>query len=199
MKDDPLDKIEILSQPLLTSEGSLNPACLNELKATLAETPKTYHRLRDEPEWSYKSWTFTNNIVGAFSMWACRQSPYCVPDGLENVCKYLHAALKTAVPWDAHGMAQLSLCDINRLLREILYEQGVAEFDAWNRCKAGDTPDISFSSAFDGTRNPDREFIDLDALLHNVCITIRDERRKSWHRQLVRALRTSSDLACGRG
>jgi hypothetical protein len=112
-------------------------------------------------------------------MWACRQSPYGVPDGLENVCKYLNACLKTVVPWNEAGMVEASLCDVSRWLHEILMDKGVAEFDAWNRRKIGDTPDIQFSSRYDGPGNPDRDFIDLDALLHNVCLTIRDERRRN--------------------
>jgi hypothetical protein len=75
-------------------------------------------------------------------------------------------------------MQECSLVDINKWLHEILYEQGVIEFDKWNECKMGNAPDINFVSVHDEKRNPDRDFIDLDALLHNVCLTIRDERRK---------------------
>lgn len=173
--------MEIISQPLTTEEGFLNPACMAELGSAIANLPKTFDRLSGDPEWSIKKdqWTFKHEIVGAFAMWACRQSPYGVPDGLENVCKYLNAALKSCAPWDdMGGMAEASLCEINKWLHDILYDQGVSEFDSWNRCKVGETPDIQFSSRFDGKRDHDREFIDLDALLHNVCVSIRDERRK---------------------
>ena len=74
---------------------------------------------------------------------------------------------------------QFPICQINKALHDILYEQGVAEFDNWNKCKVGETPDMIFISSCDGRRNPDRDFIDLGALLHNVCVTIRDERRKN--------------------
>jgi hypothetical protein len=172
---------EMLSQPLTTEDGALNPACMNELEAAIAGMGKTHERLASDDEWSATKdrWTFRSDIVGAFAMWACRQSPYGVPDGLENVCKYLNAALKTAFKWDTAGMQEISLCDINKALHEILMDQGVAEFDAWNRCKKGETPEINFVSAYDGPTDPDLDFIDLDALLHNVCMTIRDERRKN--------------------
>lgn len=182
MKDDPIKpEIEMLSEPFLTEDGFVNPACMNELGAAISAMGKTHERLSDDVEWSERSkrWTFAHDIVGAFAMWACRQSPYAVPDGLESVCKYLHACLLKSVSWDAAGMTELSLCDINKLLYEILYEQGVEAFDSWNRCKKGETPEIAFSSRFDGPSDPDRDFIDLDALLHNVCLTIRDERRKN--------------------
>lgn len=172
---------EIISQPLTTEEGFLNPACMNELNDVIANLPKTYNRLTDDPEWSISKnqWTFKKDIVGAFAMWACRQSPYGVPDGLENVCKYLNAALSSCTNWGNIGMAECSLCDINRWLHEILYEQGIREFDNWNKCKKGNTPDIAFTSRYDGVKDPDYDFIDLDALLHNVCLSIRDERRKN--------------------
>lgn len=173
-------EIEMLRQPLLTEEGAINPACINELEAAIAGMGKTHERLAGDAEWSEraKQWTFREDIVGAFAMWACRQSPYGVPDGLENVCKYLNAALKTAFKWDTSGMQELSLCDISKSLHEILMDQGIADFNAWNRCKKGETPEISFTSAFGDPGDPDYDFIDLDALLHNVCVTIRDERRK---------------------
>ena len=173
--------IEMIQQPLMTDDGNFNQACMNELSAAIDNTPKTHQRLSGDPEWSQKKdrWMFRHQIVGAFAMWACRLSPYLVPDGLENVCRYLSACLKTAVDWDSHGMAELSLCDINRLLFEILYEKGIKEFDAWNECKKGNTPDVAFSSRYDGARDPDYDFIDLHALLHQVCLTIRGERRES--------------------
>ena len=172
----PLPDVEMLSQPLLTQEGFLNPACMNELDAAIGAMGKTHQRLAADVEWSTPRWTFPHDIVGAFAMWACRQSPYGVPDGLESVTKYLNACLKTAVKWDQNNMAELSLCEINRVLHEILYEQGVAEFDAWNERK-NKREGAGFCSAFDKP-SPDDDFIDLDALLHNVCLTIRTERRE---------------------
>lgn len=172
------EDMEFISQPLLTEEGFINQAAMNELEGAINSMGKTHDRMAHSPEWTTKRWTFPNEIVGAFAMWACRQSPYGVPDGLENVCKYLTASLKSCADWDAmRGMAEVSLCEINRWLYEILYEQGVKEFDAWNRCKVGPTPEVQFTCAYDNKSDPDRDFIDLDALLHNVCITIRDDRR----------------------
>lgn len=168
----------IMQQPLLTEEGFINPACLNELESAIKNLPKTHERLSGETEWNAKHWTFRSEITGYFAMWACRQSPYGVPDGLENVCKYLDACLRRQYEWSTGGMEELSLCEINKVLYDILYEQGVKEFDEWNRCKKGDTPEILYTSSFDKV-NPDYDFIDLDALLHNVCISIRDERRKN--------------------
>ena len=178
MTDD-LDDIKFLKEPLVTDDGLLNPVCMAELGEVIESMPKTWQRLSDNSEWTEKRWVFRSEIVGALAMWACRQSPYGCPDGLENVCKYLNACLKQSKIFNQDDMAELSLCDINKLLHEILYEQGVKDFDAWNRCKVGKNPEISFSSRYDGKKDPDHDFIDLDALLHNVSLTIRDERRKN--------------------
>jgi hypothetical protein len=172
MNDEPI----MLSQPLMTEDGFVNPACMNELEAELTGLGKTYERLKDDPEWSKKKdqWTFKHQIVGCLAMWACRQSPYGVPEGLESVCKYLNASLNS-YGFDKAEMIELSLCDISRMLYEVLYEQGIKPFDAWNVSKIAGPP-IHFSCRF-SAKDPDRDFIDLDALLHNVCISIRNERR----------------------
>ena len=176
MSDKP-DDIEMLSQPFLTDEGAVNPACMNELEAAIDGMDKTYKRLSRNEEWSRKAYTFRKDIIANFAHWAVRLSPYDVPEDLGKVLGYLGACLKTYFPWDSNDMLQLSLCEINRALYEILYEQRVTAFDAWNHCKVGDTPEIQFSCQFDGPLDPDRDFVDLDALLHEVCIGIRLERR----------------------
>lgn len=179
--ENPLDNGEMISQPLLTEDGFLNPACMNELADTIRNIPKTHDRLRGDPEWDSKEdkWIFKKDIVGHFAMMSCKLSPYGVPDGLENVCKYLNVALNSCGTWNEFEMQEASLCEINKWLHEILYEQGVEEFDKWNECKVGSTPDIQFVSSMDGKTDPDRDFISLDALLHQTCVSIRDERRKN--------------------
>lgn len=178
---DPLKPEDMLQEPLLTEDGLINPVCMAELSVAIASLPPTHIRLSGNEEWSSRKdhWVFRSEIVGAFAQAACRQSPYGVPDGLENVCKYLNACLKTIAPWNSHGMVEASLCDINRWLHEILMDQNLEEFDAWNRCRKGKTPDVAFASSYDRPADPDYDFIDLHALLHNVCLTIRDERRKN--------------------
>lgn len=58
-----------------------------------------------------------------------------------------------------------------------MYEQGVVFFDKWNEPKDGSKTEIVFVSRYSNKPNPDSDFIDLDALLRNVCIEIRNERR----------------------
>lgn len=173
--------IHMISQPLMTKEGFINPACMNELTDAINNSPKDFVRLSQDDEWNSlkHQWTTKCQIVGAFAKWACRQSPYGVPDDLETVCKFLNVCLDNLVMWNEYGMKEMSLCEINKLLHDILYEQGVTLFDDWNKCKAGETPDIIFTSRYSGKRNPDHDFIDLNALLRNVCLDIRSERREN--------------------
>ncbi len=178
-KKDIFKNIEMLSQPLLTEDGFINEACINELSAAILKTPKHYDRLNDKPEWNIKRWTFKKDITQGLAKYAISQSPYPCPDNLEDVIKYLDACLEKEVDWqECMGMAKLSLCDINKLLYDILYEQGVSYFDNWNKSKKGNV-EIQFVSRDSLKGDPDYDFIDLDALLGNVCLDIRMERRAS--------------------
>ena len=119
--------------------------------------PSTYERLKDDPEWNTKGWVFCRHIVGYFTMWAIRnltgEKPF--PPGLENMTGYLYVCIRPK--FDNLGMAELSLCDINKMLHDTLMEEPI--FKSWNDEKVL------------------KEWLDLDALLHNVCLSIRDERR----------------------
>lgn len=164
---------EMLEQPLTNPDGSINPLCVGELMEAIDRAPSS---LAGNSEWTVRRWTNRSDIVGAFAMWACRQSPYGVPDNLESVCKYLHASLKTEVAWDSNKMAELSLSGIEDMLRDILMD-GCSEFQAWNERK-NKRDGHGFVSRISGPSHPDDDFIDLHALLRNTCVTIRNERRE---------------------
>jgi hypothetical protein len=179
--DVPFDNV--IREPLFTEEGLINPVAMAELESAIGNISPTFQRMADDSEWTEKRFTSRKEIVGAFAMWACRQSPYGCPTGLETVCKYLNECLKTECEWTGKEIpwANLGLCDINKMLHDILHNKGVKAFDAWNECVGGKAPNVSFTSRYGqgDAYDPDHDFIDLDALLHNVCITIRDERRRN--------------------
>jgi len=154
MSEDFLKDVEMLEQPLLTDEGFINEACLNELAAAINNMPKSYDRLAGCPEWTTPHWVFAPDITGQFARWAVKQSPDACPVGLERVVSFLKAALEHTFSFDTAGMCQLTLCQINKALYDILYEQGISDFDKWNQGEG---------------------FIDLDALLHNTCVGLRDD------------------------
>jgi len=160
----------MLEQPLLTEDGFVNPACINELNAAIKNMPKLYERLANEPEWTEKQITTPDEILAAFVKASIRTFPakknICnVPFGLERVANFLGVCLIKEIKWKSIGegfqFAYLSLCEINKLLFDILYEQEVSLFDNWNK-----------SEGPLGER-----WLDLDALLHNTCLDIRQDRR----------------------
>ena len=173
------EDMDIISEPFLTEEGFVNEACMNELGKAIKNTPKTHERLAHDEEWTKKRWTFKHDITGSFAKWAIRQSGYHCPSHLEQVVSYLSACLIKEVGWEEqHYIAELSLCDINKLLYDILYEQGVSYFDDWNKPKK-EWRETDYDCLGEAERNdPDYGYIDLDALLRNVCLDIRDEKRR---------------------
>jgi len=176
-KEEKRPEIDMLSQPLLTEEGFVNPACMNELETVIKNIPKTHERKDDDEEWTKKRYTNKKEITSGLAKNAVSQSPYACPYGLEGVVKYLDECLTKSVEWDQWGFTCLSLIDISKLLYDILYDQGFILFDNWNKPKRGDEA-IVFFSRDSVPRDADYDFIDLDALLHNVCIDIRNERRE---------------------
>lgn len=171
-------EFEMIPEPFLTEEGFVNPACMNALAAAIDGIPPTYERLAGDPEWSKPGWLFRWQITASLAKWAIWQSPYHMPEHLMDVVGYLDACLRRDVVWNSIGMAQLSLVQINKLLHDILMDKGVTYFDVWNVPKKG-KHETKFTSAHDGPEDPDYDFIDLHALLHNVCLDIRDELRRN--------------------
>ncbi len=171
------DEENTLKEPLSNSDGSLNQDCMAELSEVVANIPKAHDRLSIDPEWSAKRITSKKDILGGFVKYAVRQSPYDCPDHIQEVVLFLAKCLDRDVKWDDMGFAYLSLCEINKLLYDILYEKGVSYFDAWNKSKITRSEDLFFTSAY-SNHHPDTDFIDLDALLRNVCIDIRTDRRE---------------------
>lgn len=183
--------INMLEQPLLTEDGLVNPLCIKELESVISNVPKLHIRNQNDNEWNEKHWTFDYEILGQFARWAICLSPYHCPDNLEIVIKYLQACLRLElIKLDKEDlyiekkskqiMANISLNQISKFLYDILYEQDFKEFDDWNspkndRCKG---KDLLFTSRYDEEESPDDYFIDLDALLTNVCIGIRTQRRE---------------------
>lgn len=167
LSDDILNKCDyVLEQPLLTEDGFANEACIRELESVLSTFPRTYERLQSDPEWSTPEITYYKEVTGFFALWSVRQLPNLpYPPNLEHLIGYLDACLRqeflTLDPnseWNQKGWGSFSLCEINKMMFDIL--EGTEQFDAWN------TKDCLGEN-----------WLDLDALLRNVCVSIRDERR----------------------
>jgi len=161
-KNIPDDQIEMWMNPLTTEDGFLNEACIKELDSALKNIPETHNRLSNDPEWSLSTWTTVGEIIGAFANSAIQISinmkkKSCIPKNVEKLCELLRVSLLRDNRFKNYynlWMAKLSLCDINKLCWDILGD--VSFFTEWNEGE---------------------DFIDLSALLHHVCILIRNERR----------------------
>jgi len=176
MEKDDIQFEHIIEQPFLTEDGFVNPACMNELEAAIKNIPPAYERLKDDPEWSEKKYIFKDYITSSLAKSAIRQSSYPCPKDLDVVIKYLDACLSKSVQWDKFGMTKLSLCDINKLLFDILYD--MPQIEDWNTPKK-DWRNTEFDCCGDAERSdPDYGFIDIYALFRNVCLDIRRERRE---------------------
>lgn len=161
-----------IEEPMLTGEGFENPNFLPALEAAINSIPETHERLANDPEWNTPRWTNYREVVGALAQWSIQnindevQGAPFFPPNLEMVLGYVAACLRpqfaklnTCDP--LVGCAEVSLCDINRMLHEILTIEEFAPFVAWNTKECmGDA------------------WLDLSALLHNVCLTIRADRRE---------------------
>lgn len=159
------EEIEMLTQPLMTEDGFVNEACQRELEAAILRMPETYDRLAGNPEWNTPAWTGDLEIVGLLSRWAIQQA-VGLPPKLTDVVGYTAACLRKTGRFKSWGddipqHAEMSLCDVNRMLWDILRD--CKPFNDWNEKKVMEPLGL--------------QWIDLSALLHNVCISLRNDRR----------------------
>ena len=159
------DDIHILTQPLVTEEGFLNEACMNELAAAINNMPETWERLANDPEWSEKQWIFASHISGYLASAAVHFYGKCPPN-LVQIIDYVAACLFREFEKIEHFkdrddiMSKLSLCEINKMLWDILGDLEL--FKQWN------TEEVM-----------GKKWFDLSALLHSVCLDVRRDWREN--------------------
>lgn len=111
-------------------------------------------------------------IFGQLANWAVQQSPYHRPDNLEVVLDKLNVDLK-----DTPDYPKMSIKELKEKLDNCL--KSYPEFMLWNERKNG-RQGMGFSGAGhhdDGSvtffnAKADDDFIDLDALIRNVCNSV---------------------------
>lgn len=110
-------------------------------------------------------------IGGEIARWACRQSPYGMPENLDLVLTqfYQRAANDFTVavvsPWD-RWREFTSREQLEWYIGDRLIGTG---FEAWNRPKVDNGAPFAFVSRYGGPP-PDHDFIDIFAFLRNVAI-----------------------------
>lgn len=111
-----------------------------------------------------------NNILSEVAKWAVYQSPYHRPNNLEIVLDKLNKRLEH---WNVGnlGFEKLSYKELKSLLDEWLKE--IPEFLLWNERRNGNQSEYKFVSRCSAEdKNPDDDFIDLDALIRNVANSV---------------------------
>lgn len=119
--------------------------------------------------WSYR------DVVGMFARWAICQSPYPLPENLEDACTKLYELLEKHHPITEKkdlGLMKLTLKQLDVLLEKCFDEMKILE--VWN------TPKIIGSDYLRGwvavsrywDVDPDRDFIDIDALRRNIVMEL---------------------------
>jgi len=153
--------VHFIETPMLTDDGFVSPVFEAELNAAIEGAwDDATRRCEEDPEWNTPRWTHWREVVGYFTHWAVRQiechdkTPF--PPGLEKMVGYLSACIRPR--FDKQTMALLSLIDIERMLIEVLWP--METFQSWNKAEV-----------LPG-------WLDLHALLRNVCCSIRNERRE---------------------
>lgn len=120
----------------------------------------------------YETLVLLRTVVGHVAMWATRQSPYAVPEGLEAV---LRAFRDAALPHTTElgGLAFLTQKMTWRRLESFLREHllPIPEVAAWNEPKSGHAAQFVFVDRTGGPA-PDDDFIDLDALIRNIARSV---------------------------
>lgn len=119
------------------------------------------------------TWLYLSEVAGQIAAFAVRQSPYLVPDNLEPVLRKFQESA-----WDEFGVAKDSKGGMRQFqnraeLWELLWEHllPIPEVQAWNARKNG-RDGAGFVSAHWSPPEPDDDFIDLDALVQNVVMTL---------------------------
>lgn len=117
------------------------------------------------------NWIPLKMLCGHIAMWAVRQSPYSCPDDLEKVISTFHDNVHNS--FDVNEMGFFTGKELEDFIR---YHLGLLpEFVKWNERKNGNQAPIQFVSQYDSKCDPDDDFIDLDALIRNVRVSIQKE------------------------
>lgn len=110
------------------------------------------------------------SILGAFSMWAIRQSPYDCPDDLNEAVDTLARLLREWFEFDKWGNTYVKHEEIRTALETLLKKIHVVEM--WNEPKVENVLRIHHNNPEWG---PGYDFIDLDALARNTSHTLIEE------------------------
>lgn len=127
-----------------------------EAKLTLPRMPELWDK--EDICVSHKS------LAGALAHWAVTQSPYTVPENLG-------AAVEQFMEhWGGKDYLMMTSANLKTAIRRTIDQCPLIV--AWNTPKKEGAVNLATGTAFVSryeTIKPDYDFVDLDALAHNVC------------------------------
>ncbi len=133
--------------------------------------------LREDSEWTQKDWVHRHTLVECFAKGVISADPwhknYRLPPNFEAVVNWISFCIQKH--WEEHGeVVQTSLIEVSDLFHKWASEN--KDFLKWNEPEDPNTPAVVASCRY--TPTPEvRDFIDLDALLGNAVLALRDKWR----------------------
>lgn len=148
------------------------------LSGVFDEVDKTHQlSLQADPEWSTPKWVHVSELVIAFAAGVLRADPwykgYKVPPGFDGVLNWI--AFKVQEEFKDQEVTKLSLIEIKERFKK--WGEEHPQFLKWNESPTPGTI-IGVVSRYSATPEA-RDFIDLDALVHNAALYIRTDRREN--------------------
>ena len=104
-------------------------------------------------------------IIGHFTMWAVRQSPYFSPDSLEKGMKEFDQALEC----DELDCIVTTCKGLEKIVSDAISKSNIIQ--SWNIPKSGEAPPYLFVTRY-SKLEPDIDFIDLDAMARNITHSV---------------------------
>ena len=102
-------------------------------------------------------------VIGHFTMWAIRQSPYLLPEKLHDAVEEFNRAL------DLNGVyMELTYLELRKRVSAAISNSDIIL--SWNIAKSGHSGPV-FISRY-GDPEPDDDFIDLDAMARNIAQSV---------------------------
>lgn len=121
---------------------------------------------------------FKNDFVGALAKWLVKQSPYVIPDNLDQCLLKFHERLNDLAAFDVAGMSLFEPWPTIEKIEHIL--ESIPEIMALNEPRNKDNKaEYVFVTRLSGPL-PDDDLIDIEALARNVVIDMleRDESQR---------------------
>lgn len=106
-------------------------------------------------------------VVGHFAMWAVRQSPYLLPEGLDKGIKEFDGCLVFKETIGHEELIETTYTDLKGKIEDAISNSSM--ISSWNVAKKGSGP--VFVSIY-SEPEPDYDIIDLDALARNVAQSV---------------------------